>query len=87
MTSNDQDTHRTRGAARSDDATPRGTYHCPACRRGYDGWHHCPEGPDRVEYECIDCEEHVNREQHSMDIDGIVPSRCSSCTLARMAEQ
>lgn len=66
----------------------RGSYHCPNCRQGYDGWHHCDEGRDRVEYECIDCGEHVNREEHhnGFDINGMVPSRCASCTLRRMAE-
>jgi hypothetical protein len=63
-----------------------GTYHCPSCRSGYDGYHRCPDGPDRVEHECIDCGEHVNRQAHDMDIEGIAPKRCFSCTLGAMAE-
>jgi len=67
--------------------TEHGTYHCPNCRRGYDGYHKCPDGVDRVEFECSDCGEHVNRERHQMDIEGIAPRRCATCALNRMAEQ
>lgn len=63
-----------------------GTYHCPSCRSGYDGYHECPDGPDRVEFTCSDCGEHVNRERHQMDVEGIPPKRCATCTLGRMAE-
>lgn len=63
-----------------------GTYHCPNCRSGYDGYHECPDGVDRVEFNCRDCDEHVNRERHQMDIKGIAPRRCATCTLNRMAE-
>lgn len=64
----------------------QGTYHCPNCRQGYDGYHECPEGTDRVEFTCIDCDEHVNRERHQMDVEGLAPQRCANCTLGRMAE-
>jgi len=68
------------------DESAVGTYHCPYCENGYDGYHKCSEGTDRVEFTCMDCDEHVNRDRHSMDIEGIAPSRCASCTLDRMAE-
>jgi len=38
-----------------------------------------------VEFECIDCGEHIERERHQMDIAGMTPKRCSSCTFDRMA--
>lgn len=63
-----------------------GTYHCPNCSDGYDGYHECTDGTDRVEFTCTDCGEHVNRERHQMDVRGIAPKRCASCTLGRMAE-
>jgi peptide subunit release factor 1 (eRF1) len=63
-----------------------GTYHCPNCHTGYEGYHKCPEGSDRVKYTCDDCGKHVNRETHQMEIVGVPPSRCVSCTFDRMAE-
>lgn len=63
-----------------------GTYHCPYCGSGYDGYHKCPEGKDRVEFVCSDCDEHINRDRHQMDVVGIAPERCATCTLDRMAE-
>lgn len=63
-----------------------GTFHCPNCRDGYDGYHRCPEGEDRVQFVCKDCDELVNRERHQMDVEGIAPSRCATCALNRMAE-
>ena len=39
-----------------------------------------------VNFECIDCGKEVSREQHQIDIEGIQPKRCGSCTLERMAE-
>lgn len=66
--------------------TDHGTYHCPNCRTGYDGYHKCKKGPDRVEFTCNDCGEHTNRERHQMDVEGLTPQRCASCTLNRMAE-
>lgn len=63
-----------------------GNYHCPNCQQAYGGYHRCPEGQDRVEYVCIDCHEHVNRDSHELDIEGIAPKRCTTCTLDRMAD-
>lgn len=37
-----------------------------------------------VEFDCIDCGEHIKRERHQMDIPGMTPSRCTSCTFGRM---
>jgi len=39
-----------------------------------------------VEFECIDCGDHILRERHKMDIDGLTPKRCTSCTFDRMSE-
>jgi DNA-directed RNA polymerase subunit RPC12/RpoP len=66
--------------------TELGPFHCPKCNAGYEGYHRCPAGSDRVEYECIDCNEHVNRETHQLDVDGVAPARCAECTFERMAE-
>lgn len=63
-----------------------GPYHCPDCRLGFEGYHYCEVGEDRVGYVCSDCGEVVNRTAGSIDIEGIAPSRCGSCTFARMAE-
>jgi hypothetical protein len=63
-----------------------GTYHCPGCGNGYDGYHCCSNGPDRVEFSCNDCGEHRNRKVNQMDVEGLTPQRCASCTLDRMAE-
>lgn len=41
----------------------------------------------RVEFDCIDCGEHIERERHNMDIPGLTPSRCTSCTFDRMAKR
>lgn len=38
----------------------------------------------RVSFECIDCGEHIERERHQMDIPGLTPSRCTSCTFDKM---
>lgn len=40
----------------------------------------------RVEFTCSDCGEHIERERHQMDIPGMTPSRCTSCTFDRMGE-
>jgi len=61
-----------------------GPFHCTACRSGYDGYHRCPEGEDRVVFVCTDCGELKNRAVHQMDVEGIRPSRCVSCTFERM---
>lgn len=37
-----------------------------------------------VEFECSDCGEHVERERHQMDLPGLTPGRCTSCTFDRM---
>lgn len=59
--------------------------HCPDCGQGYRGYHRCAEGTDRVEFTCSDCEEHIDRERHQMDVAGVPPARCASCTMERMA--
>ncbi|MFB6198258.1 MAG: hypothetical protein ABEI52_08345 [Halobacteriaceae archaeon] len=41
----------------------------------------------RVEFECTDCGEHIERERHQMDKPGMTPSRCTSCTFDRMGER
>jgi len=64
-----------------------GLYHCPACRQGFEGYHYCDEGKDRVGYVCNDCGEIVKRTIGGMDIEGIAPKRCGTCTLDRMAER
>lgn len=64
-----------------------GLYHCPGCRRGFEGYHECEDGPDRAGYVCNDCGEIVKRTTtDGIDIKGVAPSRCGSCTLSRMAE-
>jgi len=40
----------------------------------------------RVEFECIDCGEHIERERHQMDIPGMTPQRCTPCTFDRMGK-
>lgn len=40
----------------------------------------------RVEFECSDCGDHIVRERHQMDIPGVTPQRCTSCTFDRMGE-
>jgi len=37
-----------------------------------------------VEFECIDCDERITRERNQMDIPGVTPQRCTSCSLDRM---
>jgi hypothetical protein len=39
-----------------------------------------------IEFDCKDCDKHVSRPPSQMDIDGLTPVRCASCTLERMAE-
>lgn len=38
----------------------------------------------RVEFKCSDCGKHVERERHKMDIPGMTPQRCTSCTFDKM---
>lgn len=38
----------------------------------------------RVEFECTDCGEQIERERHQMDIPGLTPQRCTSCTFNKM---
>lgn len=64
-----------------------GLYHCPGCLAGFEGYHECEDGPDRVAFQCSDCHEVVKRPAGGIDIEGIAPQRCGSCTLDRMAEQ
>jgi hypothetical protein len=60
------------------------THDCPYCGDFVSGYHYCPEGEDRVAFECIDCHEEQNRDAHQMDINGMAPQRCAQCTFARM---
>jgi hypothetical protein len=62
-----------------------GTYHCPDCGEGFVDYHRCSQGSDRVGSVCSDCSEAVNRETHQLDIEGIAPGRCTSCTFDKMA--
>lgn len=39
-----------------------------------------------VEFDCVDCGDHIERERHHMDVPGLTPARCNSCTFDRMAE-
>lgn len=41
----------------------------------------------RVEFDCMDCGEHIERERHQLDIPGLTPQRCTSCTFDRMGSQ
>lgn len=40
--------------------------------------------PDRIQFTCNDCGEEVDREPNKMDIPGMTPQRCVSCTMDRM---
>lgn len=44
------------------------------------------ESERRIQFTCKDCGKEVDREPHHMDVDGLTPVRCSTCTLERMAE-
>jgi len=59
-------------------------FHCRQCREGYRGYHECDEGPDRVEFTCGDCGEHFARERNSIDLKGVTPERCATCTPEAM---
>jgi DNA-directed RNA polymerase subunit RPC12/RpoP len=37
-----------------------------------------------VEYECSDCGKQVERERHDLDLPGVTPQRCTSCTFDKM---
>jgi hypothetical protein len=51
---------------------------------GFEGWYQ----KNVVSFECIDCGESVTRpRKDGIDIDGLTPKRCGSCTLERMAER
>jgi hypothetical protein len=39
-----------------------------------------------VEFECTDCGDYIKRERHQMDIPGMTPQRCASCTLNKMGQ-
>ncbi|MFB6198951.1 MAG: hypothetical protein ABEI52_11910 [Halobacteriaceae archaeon] len=41
--------------------------------------------PDRIQFTCKDCGKEVDREPHSMDIDGLTPVRCAECAMKQMA--
>jgi len=40
----------------------------------------------KIEYDCIDCGEHIKRELNALDRGDLTPSRCVSCVLDRMTE-
>lgn len=40
----------------------------------------------RIQFTCKDCGKDVDREPHQMDVPGLTPVRCATCTLDRMAE-
>jgi len=42
---------------------------------------------ERIQFTCKDCGEEVDREPYSIDVDGLTPVRCTTCTLDRMAER
>jgi len=60
-------------------------YHCPDCGSGFRGYHRCSEGADRLAYICSGCEKVVHRTVRDIDIEGLTPQRCGSCTLGAMA--
>jgi hypothetical protein len=39
----------------------------------------------RVQFTCTDCGETVDREANQMDVPGLTPTRCVSCTMERLA--
>lgn len=41
----------------------------------------------RIQFTCMDCGEEVDREPHQLDVPGLTPSRCTSCTFDRMGER
>jgi hypothetical protein len=50
----------------------------------FEGWYEA----NVVDFECIDCGEHVTRPRNdNIDIDGMTPKRCGACTLDRMGER
>jgi len=63
-----------------------GPFHCPDCGSGYSGYHRCDEGADRVVHVCTDCGEIVNRTVSEVDLVGVAPVRCGSCTLDAMTQ-
>jgi len=40
----------------------------------------------KIEFDCIDCGEHIERELNALDRGDLTPSRCVSCVLDRMTE-
>jgi len=62
------------------------THDCPSCGTFVSGYHECDTGSDRVAFECLDCQEVIDRDTHKMDITGIAPRRCVMCTVARIGE-
>jgi len=64
-----------------------GAVKCENCRDWFEGYHRCSAGSDRVQFVCSDCDENIARETHDMDVKGLVPQRCATCTLDRMAER
>lgn len=37
-----------------------------------------------IEFECMDCGEHISRPERGVDLPGLTPKRCTSCTLEAM---
>jgi len=40
--------------------------------------------PEKIEFTCSDCGEAVEREPNQLDIPGLTPNRCVSCTMDQM---
>jgi len=40
--------------------------------------------PEKIEFTCSDCGEEVEREPNQLDIPGVTPKRCVSCTMDQM---
>lgn len=41
---------------------------------------------ERIQFTCKDCGKEVDRPRRDIDVPGLPPVRCGSCTLERMAE-
>lgn len=41
--------------------------------------------PDKIEFTCSDCGKDVSREPHQLDVPGVTPQRCVSCTMDQMS--
>jgi hypothetical protein len=43
------------------------------------------QNKELIEFVCSDCNEYIKRKPNKVDIPGVPPSRCVSCTLSRMS--